>query len=155
MLMDLTQDIALLYDGKYGVCHDGSIISFVGKPKKLVGRMGNAGYRFVVLTVNGKKLYPNVHRLVAKSFVPNPNMYTEVNHIDGNKLNNDASNLEWVTSSQNKIHARDMNLCKSIKYNMSLANLIRADHGTNRALAKKYNMSKSNIQAILKKEIWV
>lgn len=48
-----------------------------------------------------------VHRLVASAFVPNPDpsVLLEVNHIDGNKTNNDPSNLEWVTSSQNSQHA--------------------------------------------------
>lgn len=46
-----------------------------------------------------------VHRLVAQAFVPNPNNLKEVNHIDGNRLNNCADNLEWVTSRQNMSHS--------------------------------------------------
>lgn len=42
-----------------------------------------------------------IHRAVAELFVPNPNNYNEVNHIDGNKLNNNSSNLEWVTRNEN------------------------------------------------------
>lgn len=44
-------------------------------------------------------------RMVARYFCPNPLNKSEVNHIDGNKLNNDYSNLEWVTHSENGIHA--------------------------------------------------
>ena len=46
-----------------------------------------------------------IHRLVAKAFIPNPNGFTYVNHIDGNKSNNHSDNLEWVNNSMNQIHA--------------------------------------------------
>lgn len=46
-----------------------------------------------------------IHRAIALCFVPNPNNYPEVNHIDGNKSNNRIENLEWVTRKQNAIHA--------------------------------------------------
>lgn len=46
-----------------------------------------------------------IHRLVAKCFIPNPDNKREVNHKDGNKHNNHVNNLEWVTTSENRIHA--------------------------------------------------
>lgn len=54
----------------------------------------------------------SLHRLVALAFIPNPNpeIYIEVNHIDGNPENNEVSNLEWVTKSENMIHAYINNL---------------------------------------------
>jgi hypothetical protein len=54
-------------------------------------------------TIHGKDMY--VHRLVAICFIPNPNEYKEVNHIDGDKTNNSVSNLEWCDRKQNNLHA--------------------------------------------------
>lgn len=53
----------------------------------------------------GNKSHISIHRLVALSFIDNPQNKPEVNHIDNNKLNNDVSNLEWVTASENRKHA--------------------------------------------------
>lgn len=54
---------------------------------------------------DGTEKCEHAHRLVAQAFIPNPLHKKYVNHIDGNKLNNCVSNLEWVTSSENQIHA--------------------------------------------------
>lgn len=70
----------------------------------------NSGYQSVQFKVDGKNINRLVHRLVANAFIPNIENKKEVNHIDGNKLNNIVTNLEWVTSSENKIHARDTGL---------------------------------------------
>lgn len=56
--------------------------------------------------------FGTIHRLLAEAFIPNINNGNEVNHIDGNKLNNTLTNLEWVTSSENRQHAYDMGLLK-------------------------------------------
>lgn len=68
------------------------------------------GYRFVNLfrKQHGKPMY--VHRLVAMAFLPNPNDYPQVNHLDGDKSNNRSSNLEWCTGSVNCRHAINENL---------------------------------------------
>ena len=63
---------------------------------------------------NGKLISPAVHRLVAICFVPNPLNLPEVNHIDGNRANNAASNLEWVTRKENMHHAWKTGLCDPI-----------------------------------------
>jgi hypothetical protein len=64
----------------------------------------NAYYR-VCLSKESIIKWECVHRLIAKTFIPNPDNKPQVNHKDGNKLNNDIENLEWVTSSENSEHA--------------------------------------------------
>lgn len=71
------------------------------------------GYYEISLHKNKKEKRFKIHRLVACAFVPNPNNKPEVNHIDGDKRNNKATNLEWVTSSENKKHAWNHNLYNS------------------------------------------
>ena len=63
------------------------------------------GYHKVSLQKGDKKHKTGVHRLVAKAFIPNPNNYREVNHIDENKDNNNYKNLEWCNREQNIAHS--------------------------------------------------
>lgn len=71
------------------------------------------GYKEVTLQRNGKAHSIRVHRIVAMAFIGEPQGEAkEVNHKDGNKKNNNVSNLEWVTSSENQIHAYKMGLQK-------------------------------------------
>lgn len=62
-------------------------------------------YKQVSLWKENKGTSYYVHRLVAEAFIPNPEGKPEVNHIDGNRQNNHISNLEWVTSGENSLHA--------------------------------------------------
>ena len=56
-----------------------------------------------------------IHRLVAQTFIPNPNNFPQINHIDGNKLNNCITNLEWCTNLYNQQHAWKNGLHKAKK----------------------------------------
>jgi hypothetical protein len=80
----------------------------------LRSRTNNSGYEEVRLTVNGKGYTTFIHRLMAQAFIPNPDCKSEINHINGIKLDNDLSNLEWVTHSENMKHAYKSGLVKKM-----------------------------------------
>ena len=65
----------------------------------------SSGYLHVQLYIDGKSFTKLIHQLVAEAFIENPDNKPDVNHIDGNKLNNNVSNLEWVTKSENIRHS--------------------------------------------------
>lgn len=73
-------------------------------------RLTYDGYPAITLCGGGEQKSKTIHRLVAESFVENPNNKTQVNHKDGIKSNTAASNLEWVTPSENVIHALELGL---------------------------------------------
>lgn len=92
-------------------------VSNLGKIKNARGKILktykiNSGYEAVKFTVRTKRSSHLVHRLVAETFIDNPENCKEVNHIDETKTNNKVTNLQWVTSSQNKQHS-----LKSGRYN--------------------------------------
>lgn len=73
-----------------------------------------AGYKRYCLQSSGSKSYMTAHRLVAITFLNNPDNLPQVNHIDANKLNNDVNNLEWCTAKQNMQHAWSAGLMKNV-----------------------------------------
>jgi hypothetical protein len=92
------------FEGMYQASADGEIRSLnyrnTGK-KSVLKQTVNRGYSVVNLTVNGKQKVYRVHRLIAETFLDNPESKKEVDHIDGNRLNNCVANLRWVTSKEN------------------------------------------------------
>ena len=103
------------YEDLYMVSNTGLVKSLhCGKEKllKQVIRNNNYQYYFVGLLKNGKRKYFAVHRLVAMAFIHNPNNYEQVDHLDGNKLNNNVDNLEWVSPKENTNRAWEKGLAK-------------------------------------------
>lgn len=80
------------------------------KRKKKIATNNGIGYLQVKIEVDRQSKRYYVHRLVAETFIPNPNNYPDVNHIDGDKSNNDISNLEWCSRKDNIKHAINNNL---------------------------------------------
>lgn len=116
------------YEGLYQINKDGEVRSLerkvvgakgmckraaYGSTKKLTLRAN--GYYAVGLWKNNNQKIENIHRLIAIAFIPNPNNYPEVNHIDGDKTNNKIENLEWCNQSYNVKHAYDTGLNSKIK----------------------------------------
>lgn len=117
------------YEGLYQVSNFGNVKSLdkqvwggksfyfkKGEIKKKI--IGSTGYWQVMLYKNNNHKTTKVHRIVAKVFIENPNLHNVVNHIDGNKLNNNIKNLEWCTHKHNSIHAAKSGLLRNASYKL-------------------------------------
>lgn len=93
------------YNGLYKISNYGSLISYrKGTPTILKCHITKKGYLRASFHIRPKQKSFFVHRLVANAFIPNKNNYTEINHINGNKLDNRVENLEWCSSKYNSWH---------------------------------------------------
>jgi len=101
------------YEGFYQVSNTGKVRSVehydrfgrLYKQVELKPHASRNGYLMLHLKAGGKRKIALVHRLVACAFIPNPDNLSDVNHMDGNKANNNIDNLEWCTHSYNQCHA--------------------------------------------------
>ena len=90
------------YDGLYQISDKGRVKSLnFGKEKILKPWKSGCGYLLVDICKNGDKKHYLIHRLVAMTFIPNPQNFTQINHMDEDKSNNNANNLEWCTAKYN------------------------------------------------------
>lgn len=97
------------YEGLYEISNFGKVRSIERiddrgrklKSKTLATRTNNMGYEYISLNSSGIRKTYRLHRLVAMTFIENPNKFSEVNHKDENKLNNKADNLEWCSRIYN------------------------------------------------------
>ncbi len=92
----------------YKIDEDGNI--YTSKNKIKAYSLNNKGYKRITLSNKGVKKSFSIHRLVAIHFIFNPLNLPQVNHLDGNKLNCNKTNLEWCTNKQNIKHAIDNGL---------------------------------------------
>lgn len=99
------------FEGIYQVSNYGRIKSIIRYKRIMKTGLNRGGYLQICLTDSKHKKHTiRVHRLVAENFLENREEKQQVNHIDGNKLNNRVSNLEWCTQSENMQHAFGNNL---------------------------------------------
>ncbi len=98
------------YEGFYSVTECGKVFTHRRNKFMSPGSSGGGRYMSVTLTRDGTPKGFLVHRLVALAFIENPLNKLEVNHMDGDRLNNHVSNLEWCTRMENVHHAMDMGL---------------------------------------------
>ena len=120
------------------------------------------GYRFTILRKNKRHQLIKIHRLVATHFINNPENKKFVNHKDGNKKNNYYKNLEWVTRSENEIHAYKTGLKKrfigednktSKLKNFQIIEIRNSELGYKK-LSKIYNVSAACIMKVKKRISW-
>ena len=134
---------------------------YISKERKLKPYNNGYGYMLVDMRKDGKRYMKVVHRLVAEAFIPNPNNLPQVNHIDGNKSNNNVDNLEWCTCSENQLHGFNIGLKPqatkhplskltedNIRYIREYYKPHTRGYGI-RTLAKKFGVSDSTIRQII------
>lgn len=140
----------------YEITKDGKIIN------KRNGRFVKPqlnGKGYLRVSIGGKLQF--VHRLVAEKYIPNPEHKEQVNHKDGNKLNNSVDNLEWTTNAENRKHAVKTKLhlrgddCPWSILTQSDVDFIRSNHGmTIKQLCEKFNVSRATIGDVLHYRTW-
>lgn len=148
----------------YYVTKDGRVIS-KKRNIEIKPNIKKTGYANAILSVEGKILHKSIHRLVAETYIPNPDGKPCVNHKDGNKLNNCVDNLEWCTYQENMDHAIKMGLKRSMKgsnnphakITSEIAEQIRADYkiiSSYRKVARKYGIDYTSVADIVKFRTW-
>jgi hypothetical protein len=157
------------FEGLYEVSRSGQI-KRVGKAAKrgnglgggavigriMIQRHRSNGYLNVSLSKEGAASNHLVHRIMALAFLPQPDKEQKfINHIDGNKLNNSLSNLEWVTFSENIIHSYRLGRTPhSGKLNKDQVLAIRASPERAKTLAPQYGVTQRSIHAIKAGTVW-
>ena len=151
------------YEGFYEVSTLGRIRRTESGRLRTLSLAQGRKYINVCLSGGGQAATPDVHRLVAQAFVPNPENKPMVNHIDGDKMNNRASNLEWSTQVENSVHAVDLGLIKSgtraynSRLNDDAVKEMRRLHQTGVSyadLGRAYGVDGSTVSSAVRRVTW-
>lgn len=139
----------------YYITEDGKCYnSKTGKYLKGQENYKNHYFSYNITLPDGSKKRLYAHRLVAQAYIPNPENKEQINHIDGNILNNHVDNLEWVTQSENQQHALELELRKFEHiYCFNKEKQLVAEYKNIPEAAKSVGISISIIQQELNKEI--
>lgn len=116
----------------YSVSNFGNVMN--DKTNKMLRLCNKSGYYNISLTNDNNYKTFKVHRLVAFAFIENIENKPEVNHKDKNKLNNNVTNLEWMTRTENNIHR-----CKGLKITCNKNKPILRLNKDDNELLEKYN----------------
>lgn len=131
----------------YEIFDDGTVVN-LDTNKVLAGSIGENGYKYYRLSKNGNKKMFYAHRLVAEAFLENDNNLPVVNHIDGNKHNNNLSNLRLITLSEN---VKEAYYSQKINSNIKpinqydLKNNLIATFPSSREAGRQLNLDSSSI----------
>lgn len=140
----------------YKISNLGRIYSIKRRTCLKVKKLGNSGYYQVRLSKDGKYIYKNLHRILAETFIPNPNNYRTVNHINGNKLDNRLNNLEWADDCRQQHEACLLGLKPVTQHILTEAEILEVykkyfeNKQTIYSIAKEYGTRKQQIAKLIK-----
>lgn len=151
---------------KYQISNLGRVRSLkFREPRSILIQSGENGYFYVCFYSRGKPKVKDLHRIVAIHFVSNPHSKKQVNHINGNKLDNRAENLEWVTPSENQQHSiriglrndrgeESINSKLTKEQVLDMRKIYQEENITYLELSKRFGVHKDYVGLIINKKRW-